>query len=310
MLTGRRMRCESVMKYDLVTVGHIVLDDIRRDAQFRKGQIGGPCVYSCLSARSLNARAGVISKVGRDFGIRRMSWLREHGVSIASLEVVTSPTTCFRINYRNESRTMRVSSVCDPLAKDDFVSFPKTRAIHIGPVLGEVPVSIAHDLTTTDSIVALDPQGYVRQLARNGTVQRRKWRNMRLLRAIDVLKVSDDELSAIHPRAIGPNKIAKLGSNVVLWTRGARGMVLWSRNEGTFEVPTYPVHARNPTGAGDALLGAFLVTWARTSDLLWSASVGMSVASILVERSRPLSFGGRKQVEKRAAAILQRAKRM
>lgn len=304
------MSGERAMRYDLVTVGHIVLDEIRRGGQVGKRQLGGPCVYSCLSARSLKARVGVISKVGRDFGIRRMSWLRQRGVSIAHLKVALSPTTCFKINYRNGSRTMRVPSVCDPLVEEDFASLPQTRAIHIGPVLDEVPVSIAYDLTAADSIVALDPQGYVRQLTRNGTVLTRKWKDARLLRAIDVLKVSDDEFSAIHRGTIGPKKIAKLGSSVVLWTRGARDMVLWSRDEGAFELPTYPIAARNPTGAGDSLLGAFLVTWARTSDLLWSASIGMSVASILVESSRPLSFGWRKQVEKRATAILQQAKRL
>jgi hypothetical protein len=209
----------------------------------------------------------------------------------------------------NGNRTMRVPSVCEPLANDDLSNLPQTRAIHIGPVLNEVPIPIAHNLASTDSIVALDPQGYVRQLARTGRVRARKWKDVKLLRAIDVLKVSDDEFSAIHAGTIGLKKLAKLGSSLVLWTRGARNMVLWSGDEGAFEVPTYPVAARNPTGAGDSLLGAFLVTWVRTSDLLWSASVGLSVASILVENRRPFHFGGRKQVEKRATEILQRVKR-
>ena len=70
-----------------------------------------------------------------------------------------------------------------------------------------------------------------------------------------------------------------------------------------FRVPAFKTHVRDPTGAGDALVGAMLVTWVRTGDLLWSVAVGSAVASFVVERVGPTDFGTVRQVEKRARVI-------
>ena len=39
-------------------------------------------------------------------------------------------------------------------------------------------------------------------------------------------------------------------------------------------------------GAGDALVGAFLLTWVHTNDLAWSTAIGSAVASFVVENVR------------------------
>lgn len=62
--------------------------------------------------------------------------------------------------------------------------------------------------------------------------------------------------------------------------------------------------------AGDALVGAFLVTWVRTDDLSWSAAVGSAMASFVVEKVGPSNFGTSKQVEKRAKSIFERTVRL
>lgn len=298
------------MKYDLVTVGHIVLDYIEHGGTVKGPQLGGPCIYASLAARALGAHVALSSKVGPDFPKKHISWLRARDISAANIRVAGLATTRFRIRYQNGRRTIRVTSTCDSFEKKDFSNLPPSSAIHLGPVLHEIPVSLASDLTRRNSVVALDPQGYVRELGANGSVRIRNWKQAKLLSMIDVLKVSDSELHAIRSNTKSERSLNKLGSGIVLLTRGDRGTIIWSKDHGAFNVPALRTRIRDPTGAGDALLGAFLVTWVRTSDLLWSASVGAAVASFLVERTRPASFGTSKQIEKRASAILGRVARI
>lgn len=134
----------------------------------------------------------------------------------------------------------------------------------------------------------------------------RKWRDRSLLKKITVVKVSESEFPQVVGTRTSVKKLSTLGSEIVLLTKGAQGTLVWSRENGMFNVPAHQTHARNPTGAGDALLGAFLITWARTSDLLWSAAVGSSVASYVVAQTKLGYFGTRRQIENRAMKILDR----
>jgi sugar/nucleoside kinase (ribokinase family) len=134
--------------------------------------------------------------------------------------------------------------------------------------------------------------------------------NRRLLKRIAVLKVSESELPFISAGEHSLKKLKKLGPGIVLLTRGARGLTLWSEREGMFRIPAFETEVKDPTGAGDALAGAFLVTLARTGDLFWSASVGTALASFLVARTRALGFGTRRQIQRRALRIVDSISRM
>jgi sugar/nucleoside kinase (ribokinase family) len=294
------------MKYDLAVVGHIVLDCLRLKGRTQNSRQGGPCIYAGLAAKSLDGQVIVLSKVGRDFGSRRLIHLRKLGISTSHIVVTDSSTTRFRINYREGDRSMCVTSICDPISNEDIQTLPSSSAIHIGPVLNEVPHSLAMRLTECNSEVGLDPQGYLRKLDSNGTVRVRKWRDRSLLKKITVLKVSESELPQVVGTRVSIKKLSKLGSEIVLLTKGAQGTIVWSRDNGMFNVPAHPTHVRNPTGAGDALLGAFLITWVRTGDLLWAAAVGSSIASFVVAQTKLGHFGTRKQIENRALRILDR----
>jgi len=296
------------LKYDLATVGHIVLDHIGREG--RAPRVGGPCTYAGLAAVAVDAKAVAVSKVGADFGKSRLSWLRAHGISTSRIRIGNSDTTCFRIDYLNGNRTMRVTSVCDPINDEDLLNLPPSSSIHIGPVLHEISPSLANRLTRSNSVVGLDPQGYLRQLDSEGNVYIQKWRDHSLLRRIEVLKISESELPAIIGTRWSNRKLTTLGPSIVLLTRGPLGVIVWSREYGMFNLPAHATPVRDPTGAGDALLGAFLVTWDRTSDLLWSAAVGSAVASFVVAKTKLADYGTPKQIERRAMTILDETTRI
>ena len=298
------------MRYGLTIVGHIVLDYVRRGGRVYGPNLGGPCVYAGLAARALDAKVAVVSNVGRDFGDRRFSWLGAHGIDVDRIRIASSPTTCFRINYQDGSRTMRVTSKCEPISHRDVRDVPPSLAVHIGSVIREVSPSVAVALARRNSVVSLDAQGYVRRLASDGKVEIAGWRNSSILKKITVLKASEKELAAIIGEKPSIRSLSKLGPDIILQSRGLKGTLLWSKEQGMFNVPSYETNVRDPTGAGDALVGGFLASWVRTGDLLWSVAVGSAVASFVVEKIGPASFGGRRQIERRAQKIFDRIARL
>jgi len=298
------------MKFDLAVVGHIVLDYVRGPGVFQGPRLGGPVTFAGLAGSSLEARAVAVSKVGEDFGSKRLSFLEAHSISTAHIKTASSLTTRFRISYQNGHRTMQVVSVCDPIGDDCVSKLPSSSAMHIGPVLNEIPPALAVRIADRYDMVGMDPQGHLRQLDSNGTVHVRRWRDTSLLRRIAVLKVSQAELHAIIGAKWSARKLSKLGPDIILLTRGARGTIIWSRENGSFKVPAYETRIRDPTGAGDALAGAFLISWVRTGDLLWSAATGSAVASFVVSKTKMGNFGSRRQIESRAMEILEKTTRI
>jgi sugar/nucleoside kinase (ribokinase family) len=289
-------------KYDFGVIGHLTLDYISRGGKHYAPQMGSPCVYASLGARALNASVIIGSKVGRDYGKDRLLWLGSRGVVIDQVRECNSRTTAFKIKYVDGNRFMWAVSKCASLTRRDLSDLPACSALHMGPILNEIPLSLAISLTKRNAITSLDPQGYLRHILRDGRVQRSKWSNRALLKHLDVLKVSEDEASGV----IGTGtslRLRSLGPEIVLITKGRAGTTVWSKDHGVYAVPAYKTRVRDPTGAGDALVGAFLVTWSKTGDLAWSAAIGSAVASFVVEKVGPAYFGTRKEVEKRAKTI-------
>ena len=291
-------------KYDLAVIGHLVLDYISRGSKHYAPQMGSPCVYTSLGARALNASVIVASKVGHDFGRERLAWLGSQGVDVDHVQQSNSRTTSFKIKYVNDRRFMWAASKCAPLTRNDLFDLPDSSALHLGPILNEIPPSLAISLTNRNSVTCLDPQGYLRRVLHDGEIQRSRWRNRALLKHLDVLKASEDEASALIGGKASSLKLRALGPEIILITKGRAGTMLWSKDHGAYMIPAYKTRVRDPTGAGDALVGAFLVTWVHTGDLTWSAAIGSAVASFVVEKVGLSNFGTRKQVEKRAKTIL------
>ena len=297
------------MKYDLAVVGYIVLDYISHGRKVTGPLLGGPSIYASLAARALGASVLVVSTVGYDFDKKKFEWLRSHGITTTNIRTSPLPTTSFKIHYRNGDRTMSVDSVCERLKENDASRFTST-SVHIGPVLQEVPLRLALKLRERTELMSVDPQGYVRTRLRNGTIKRSHWRTVSMLRKTDVLKISESEVTGILGTKPSPRKLLKLGPRIVLLTKGKEGVTLLSRDEGEFFLPAYKTNVIDPTGAGDALVGAFLFSWKRTGDLLWSAALGAAVASFVVEGFGPANFGTPREIRSRAQVVMEQSRRI
>jgi sugar/nucleoside kinase (ribokinase family) len=100
--------------------------------------------------------------------------------------------------------------------------------------------------------------------------------------------------------------IHKKGIGVVIATRGIRGSRLLF--EGRFyDLPACkPRVFKDPTGAGDAFIGAFLAEYVRGKAPVWCACVGSAAASFVLEGVGPTVFGERAETYSRAEDIYNR----
>lgn len=298
----------------IMIAGHVTLDRIRTDQQERRTWVpGGPAVHASLAAASLGIKPHIVSKIGRDFGRERIEWLRQMGVDTRFLKVTAAPTTKFEIRYRRGRRSMRLLSECEKLRLSDLRRDLRIQSLHIGPVTGEIPEVVAKSFADQSMLTSLDPQGYLRRIGRDKRVLRRPWLDRSLLRKIDVLKVSTDELRTMTGIANSRHalrKLRRIGPSICIHTKGGRGSDL-STHEGVFRIPAYkPKRVVDPTGAGDAFMGVFLCDYPRSRDAVWSASLGAAVASLKVEKPGPDLVRDLSKLGERANAVFSQVRRL
>ena len=82
--------------------------------------------------------------------------------------------------------------------------------------------------------------------------------------------------------------LAEYGCEFIIVKRGESGQYMFDSSTHTrWEIPSYPSRMVNPTGAGDAFCGGFLVGYRKTFDPLDAALYGNIAASLVVEGSGP-----------------------
>ena len=121
-----------------------------------------------------------------------------------------------------------------------------------------------------------------------------------LLRYIDYLLPSIEELTVHADAAFGAEsaggrrnghvfdaagRLLAFGPRGIGVKMGSRGMRMLLRDgERWHQIPTYPARVVDPTGAGDAFCGGFLVGLARTGDPLQACLYGAVSASFIIEQ--------------------------
>jgi sugar/nucleoside kinase (ribokinase family) len=296
-------------RFDIVTVSHFAIDFIKLPNRAgTKPTLGGPPTYVSLAARKLGASVSVISKVGGDFPDRYLRLLEQQGIDLSGLKKDKSAsTTSFLLDYStSEERELVLKNKAPPLEADDIPEDLDTKAIHIAPIANEISYKAVCKLQTYDSIVSMDPQGFVRRFKKDGKVYLGQLEVPDVLKGVDVLKASYDEAKAITGESDPFSAVRKLrerGIEIIIITRGADSALLFAKGKIHLVPSAKPRVTVDTTGSGDVYIGAFLTALIHGEEPLWCACAGSAAASFVVEKFGPGGFGSEKQVQKRAAQI-------
>ncbi len=298
------------VSFDLIVVGHQTIDEISLPGQPTRKSPGGAVIFASLTAAGLGMKTAIVSRVGGDFPEEYVCWLSRRGVCVDWLvRDGLSKTSRFEIQYREglDERCLRLITRCSDILPEDMPANGNARAIHLGSVAGEISLETAKSARKISSLLSVDLQGCVREFDSGGELTLTKEVDPRLFELVDIVKVSQNELTLAlcceTPReAMG--KLNLRSEKILVVTRGKRGATIL-RGDETVEMPAYPLgEVRDPTGAGDAFMGAFVSELARGASLSGAAAMGSAAASIVVEGVGPSSFGTRQEVSERARYIL------
>ncbi len=298
---------------DIAVVGHFTIDSINLPNRPRPVIImGGAAVYTSFASKRLGASVSVVSKVGDDFLDAYIWWLQNEGVNMVGVtKIPGEKTTSYEIIYDKDfsSRTLRLKNKSPAITLDDVPIGLHARAIHLGPIAGEITFEVVERLKESCEFLSLDPQGMSRSFDENGHVSCNAQIDPRVLGLINVYKSSKEEILVLSEqndlhKAI--KAMHKLGPEIVLVTMGIKGSVL-SVQGAMYNIPSCKsAKLIDPTGAGDVFIGAFLTEYIGQKELLWCACVGSAAASLVVEGVGPTFFGEKEEIYNRANDIYEK----
>jgi len=299
--------------FDIVSAGHFSIDSIflpNRQTAFTV--LGGSVAYVSFAARRLEARVSVISNVGADFPAAYKWWLQQEGVDLSGVtDVQDALTTRFELRYDDDlsNRTLCSKNRMLPIRVEDLPTSLKAKIIHLAPIAGEITHEVAEKLRSCTEIMSLDPQGLIRKFDQDGNVTLQQPTDNSILGFVNVFKSTPTEIKALTGLSDLDSAIKAVnnhGVNIVIVTRGAEGALV-AVEDTIHRVPAYkPEKLVDPTGAGDAFIGAFLAEYARGEDCAWCSQVGSAAASLVVEAIGPTSFGDKEEIYRRANTLTEK----
>lgn len=243
---------------DLVDDDHGLLSPVPGGGPFNTaialGRFGIPVAY--LGTLSHDAYGSMLARL-----------LLEAGVDMSLVRWSEAPTPLAVVRRHEDGANaytfyLRGTSLTD-LLPEAVPALPEhARAIHVGTLaLAVDPPAAAYeallDREARRRTIVLDPN--VRPAVFGDQVSYRA-RFERLVRFVDVVKLSDDDAAWIYPElelATVIERVLGLGPRLVAITMGPLGAVAASR-EGRARVPAVPVAVVDTVGAGDSFGAALL----------------------------------------------------
>lgn len=262
----------------LLTIGELLIDWIPSErgcalkdvVHFERVSGGAPGNVAAAFAR-LGGPASMIAKVGQDaFGDHIIETLAQSGVDVSFIFRTAKANTALAFVslaadgnrdfsfYRNPSADLLLSpeELTPAMFKDCGI-------LHFGSVdLVDAPVKEAHRRAIelarqAGAMISFDPN--LRLMLWDSAAHCQK--TVRdFLPFADVMKISDNELEFITGKS-DPSEASRVlfsfGCHLFLYTKGSQGAEIFTPGV-HLDIPAFPVHALDTTGAGDAFTGAFL----------------------------------------------------
>ncbi len=296
--------------FDLVTVGHFVMDlIISPRIACPKVTLGGPAAFVSLAANKLGAKVSVVSKVGAEFQ-EYFKLLRRNNIDLSRVQIVENAvTTSFIITYNDGKRRLQIKNRGPQIFPEDIPDSLRAMAIHVAPVANELSVEVIRKLRRKTQLLSIDPQGFLREFDETGNARPKRLSDMSLLQHCDVFKSTIEEIKTMTGHAkLGTaiKQVLKCGVKAVLVTMGEKGVLAYFGQELYHILACKPKILKDPTGAGDVLIGAFLAEYIRGRELLWCCCVGSAAASFVVEDVGSRRFGKKNEIYERATKIYEK----
>lgn len=282
----------------VVVAGSITVDELVVDGQRRGRKLGGVPLYAGLTLRRHGITVRVVShacrehaaEIQRVLGDADVVWLGGRDMQCTEFVNTIGP---------GDARSQELRSVAPPIRASDLRgALGEQPLVYVAPLHGQ---DVAEDVLTLleglRSRVVLDVQGLVRS-GRIGVVESEVSPMLApALNAASIVKASEIELEVVSD-ALGVDAsgiVHRFGVEELIVTAAASGGRVYTPAAPPYAFPARPVaKVRDPTGAGDVFLAAYLIGRRSTGLTIEAACAGAAEQAArqvegggLVNRSLP-----------------------
>ncbi len=243
----------------LEPIDYLIIGHITQDVTPQGFNLGGTASYSSLTARSFGLRVGIVTACAADLVPKELK-------GMAFSRKASEHTSTFQNIYTPAGRIQHILHVADSITLDDVPSaWLNTPIVHLGPLAGEIPPSMARAFP--NSLTGVTPQGWMRAWNGENIVSYRPWQEAaEVLPHVQVCIMSIEDVCGDED-AVG--HFASLVPILVV-TEGMTGSrVYWHGDVRNFHAPSK--EEVDPVGAGDIFAASFFIKYYQTKDP-WEAA--------------------------------------
>jgi sugar/nucleoside kinase (ribokinase family) len=276
----------------IVAYGYLSIDTITVSGRQHEGVPGGAALYQALGARAAGARVALAAAVGDDYPDAWLAAFSDLGIDTRAVERRPGPTRRARIAHAADGgrhsrhfdeatwweRTAALAPV--PLASRAAPDEPDLATLGPMPLAAARAIAARHPgkvvLDLSEAFASSESEGWLAlgPLLRCFAPSREETRLL-------MPGLADDEaLDALAARGID-----------TVQKRGAEGLSAAGRDLGLTDIPAEPVVVIDPTGAGDATVGALAARLAAGDDLLAAARTASRTGARAVTGIGPTALG-------------------
>lgn len=297
----------------ITAIGNPVYDFIKTKRVETDGRILSGCsTNAALALSRMGEKVKLIGAVGEDYRSRFESDLNRFGISHRLLP--SKETGGFSLVYYDDfgNRTLDLLGRADAIEQISPEDFWDSRAVLIGPILGEVSFDLIEQIRSEfPGPLMCDPQGLLRDADEQHRIFHHKPHGIEpIIGLFDIVKPNELEgkvLSGIDCR-IDPYQAARIiknwGPRIVIVTLAELGSVIY---DGTtfYNIPPYEIDLIDATGAGDTYMAGFIFEYTRTGgDCFKAGCYASCTSSIMIENVGPEFVMTESMIRQRAATLL------
>jgi sugar/nucleoside kinase (ribokinase family) len=283
-----------------VIVGCTELDTITFVRKRYPPMIGGNALYAAAGAHVWSDDIGIVSVLGRGFPDDGMALFRMAGIDTAGIVPISLPVQNVRMTYaQDDTRTIHpgvIGAVLNAVAPSMLdtlwerysptpdaipIDYRAAEAVHIAPMAHAAQTRMVEAFADGPGIVLIDPPPVLRHPGEVPATHADFSLATAVLPSMEEIHQYFGESTKLEA---GIRGFRELGAQAVIVKRGAQGSVVSAiADKLPLPVPIYETTVVDPTGAGDAFCGGFLVGLDETGDLVEAAFYGAVSASFAIE---------------------------
>ena len=242
------------MKNKIVSVGSIAIDELETPKGSQSNIIGGSATFFSIAASKYNS-VKVIGIVGTDFPQSGWDLFKKYSIDTDLITVKNGKTFSWGGKYSDDYSTR------DTLYTDlgvfenynpDISQLIDTEYLYLGNIQPSLQLDVINKINKKKRIVS-DTMNLWINLDKEGL-----WE---VIKKSDIFMLNDEEAieltgkNDLHEIA---NDFLKVGPDIVIIKKGAKGSILLSRDT-LLDIPVYDkIELFDPTGAGDSFAGGLI----------------------------------------------------